>query len=364
MKRFRLTILLVAILAVFGTVMADEVKTKKKKKGAGKKAEEPVKDPAEVKRQKKLEFQAKTSLKIFAKEFKSKTLGKRIQAVFDLAKIHHDLVIDELGKKALFDKNEEVRDATAQLFGDEFSFNKEKAGAWLKKALPKNEDYPEVQLSIIRSIGKIGYLDALQELKDAAEHLNEEKYRWVTVEVVRTFGVIEDKRCLPFLLWMSEYGGRALKWSTGEVKVDKTRAGDADQREAEAKWKAKYGHVKPKKPPAPLIRTYMQELRKVVQVAGGARRGTRSRSQGNGQGLTGPAAPTSGLLRQQCASGALPGSPRRREVRGGPCARQRDARGLPRRPGGHGGLLRCQSRVRPGRGCGPCGPAIPPARRT
>jgi hypothetical protein len=64
---------------------------------------------------------------------------------------------------------------------------------------------------------------------------------------------------------MSEYGGRALKWSTGEVKVDKTRAGDADQREAEAKWKAKYGHIKPKKPPAPLIREYMQELQKTVK---------------------------------------------------------------------------------------------------
>jgi len=211
-----------------------------------------------------LKLQAKTSIKVFRKEFRSRDLGRRMNALMDLARIKHDLVIDELGKKPLYDRNPEVRDAVAQLLG-EMDNNPEKAGEYLKEALVKNEDFPEVQRSIIRSIGNLKYEDAFEELKEAASHLNEEKYRWVTVEVVRAFGKIENPNCLPFLLWMSEYGGKVLKWATGEVKVDKTRAGDADQREAEAKWKAKYGHIKPKKPPAPLIRTYMQELRKTVK---------------------------------------------------------------------------------------------------
>jgi len=255
MKRSMLALLAILVLSLAVTAK-------------GKKEEEPAPvDPKvakEAKRQKSLEKQAKVSIEIFKKEFKSRKQGRRIQAVFDLARIHHDLVIAELAKKPLYDRDWEVRDASAQLFAD-FTFNASKAGAVLVKALPRNEEYPEVQRSIIRSIGKLKYVDSLEALKAAAGRLNEEKYRWVTVEVVRTFGVLEDPRCLPFLLWMSEYGGHALKWSTGEVKVDKTRSGDADQREAEAKWKAKYGHVKPKKPPAPVIREYMQELRKTVK---------------------------------------------------------------------------------------------------
>ena len=56
---------------------------------------------------------------------------------------------------------------------------------------------------------------------------------------MRTFGVLEDPRCLPFLLWMSEYGGHALKWATGSVTVDTGAAGDVDQRAAEAAWIAR-----------------------------------------------------------------------------------------------------------------------------
>ena len=258
----RLLVALLALMVLCPVVVAKEKKNAKPP--ADEEGAPPEVDEAEAKRQKALELQAKTSIEIFRKEFKSKKQGVRIQAVFDLARVKHDLVIDELAKKPFYDRDPEVRDATAQLFA-EMTFNVEKAGEVLKKALPKNEDYPEVQRSIIRSIGKLKYLDALDELKDAAARLNEEKYKWVTVEVVRTFGELEDPRCLPFLLWMSEYGGHALKWSTGEVKVDKTRSGDADQREAEAKWKAKYGHIKPKKPPAPIIREYMQELQATVK---------------------------------------------------------------------------------------------------
>ena len=47
------------------------------------------------------------------------------------------------------------------------------------------------------------HLTGTRELKATASRLNEQKYKWVTVEVVRTFGVLNDKRALPFLLWMS-----------------------------------------------------------------------------------------------------------------------------------------------------------------
>jgi hypothetical protein len=47
--------------------------------------------------------------------------------------------------------------------------------------------------------------------------------------------------------------------------VDTGASGTADADAAKAKWQALYGGVKPKKPPAPVIRTYMQELEKTVK---------------------------------------------------------------------------------------------------
>jgi len=208
--------------------------------------------------------QAKVSIKIFRKDFKTRNMSRKMRAILELSLVKHESVVDELAKRALTDRNPEVRDATAQVFGD-MDFCADKAGEYLKKSIAKNDKFPEVLISIIRSIGKLKYTGAFEELKEAAEHLNETKYQFVTVEVVRTFGVLGDPECLPFLLWMSEYGGHALKWSTGSVSVDTGTSGDGDQRAAEAKWKAKYGHVKAKKPPAPVIRTYMDELRKCVK---------------------------------------------------------------------------------------------------
>jgi hypothetical protein len=215
-----------------------------------------------------LKRQAEVSIKIFRKEFKHPSVGRKMTALLDLHRVQHELVVDELGKRALVDRNPEVRDATAQLLGD-MTVCPEKIGEYLKKNLEKNEDFPEVQVSIIRAIGKQKYKDALEELKEAAKNLNSPKYQWVTVEVVRTFGILEDGRSLPFLLWMAEYGGHALSWSTGEVNVDTGASGTADQDAAEAAWKAKYGGVRPKKPPAPVIRTYMQELEKTVKTITG-----------------------------------------------------------------------------------------------
>lgn len=259
--------LIIALLTIVVLAFPVAAKDKKSKKGKGA-AEVPEKDPKEVERQKRLEKQAKVSIELFKKEYKSKSYGKRIDAVESLADVHHDWVIDELAKKPLHDRNEKVRDVVAQLFG-EFTFNVDKAGGAIKGAIKENEDYPDVQLSIIRTIGKLKYMGALDELKAAAGRLNEAKYKWVTVEVVRTFGKLDDKRALPFLLWMCEYGGTALKWSTGEVKVDTGASGTADADAAKAKWKAKYGGVKPKKPPAPVIREYMQELQIVVKAMTG-----------------------------------------------------------------------------------------------
>jgi hypothetical protein len=210
-----------------------------------------------------LERQAKVSIEIFRKNFKGDT-GRKAMALLELARVQHDSVIDEFGKRALRDTDPEARMAAAQLMA-EFGYNSELAGKYLRDNLAANEEFPQVQKSIIRSIGRLCYKDAMDQLKEAASRLNEEPYRDVTVEVVRAFGAIGDPKCLPFLLWMAEYGGHALKWSTGEVSVDTGASGDVDQRAAEAAWQAKYGHVKPKRPPAPIIRTYMQELENAVK---------------------------------------------------------------------------------------------------
>ncbi len=217
----------------------------------------PGPDPAAVERQ------AKVSVEYFKKEFKGDT-GRKINAMLELSRVKHDLVVHELGKRGLRDPDAEVRDAAAQLLA-EMPFNSELAGTYLRDNLAANEEFPEVQVSIIRGLGKLKFKDCIEPLKDAAKRLNEEKYRWVTVEVVRTMGILADPACLTFLLWLAEYGGVALKWATGEVTVDTGASGDVDQKAAEAAWQAKYGHVKPKRPPAPIIKAYMQELELAVE---------------------------------------------------------------------------------------------------
>lgn len=219
----------------------------------------------EAARQKALKRQAKVSIDFFRKAVRSRNIDRKMMALLEMGRVKHDLVIAELGGKyALRSRSEDLREGAASLLGD-MDFNPQAAGDCLKAALPENDDFPDIQVLIIRSIAKLRYKDALEELKEAAAHLNEEKYRWVTVEVVRTFGVLEDSRALPYLLWMAEYGGKVLKWATGSVTVDTGAAGTVDQEAAEKAWHQKYGHIKPKKPPAPLIRTYMQHLRDTVK---------------------------------------------------------------------------------------------------
>ncbi|MHC4470664.1 MAG: HEAT repeat domain-containing protein [Planctomycetota bacterium] len=242
--------------------------------------DEPQKDPDAEKAQKEAEAkkkkeealarQAKAAIAIFRKQVKHKKKTMRMKAILELGMLKHDLVIDELGKKVMVHKDTDARDLAAQMLG-EMKQNPKRAGEYLKKHLMKNEKFPGVQISIIRSIGKLGYMDALEELKDACKHLNETKYEWVTVEVVRTFGVLKDNRTLPFLLWLSEYGGKWLRWATGEVTVDTGTAGDADQRAAEAEWRKRYGHIGPSGPQAPVIRRYMEELANTVEKLTGQR---------------------------------------------------------------------------------------------
>ncbi len=203
-------------------------------------------------------------IRFFRKDLASRDKGRRMNAILELSLTKHDLVIKELGERALRHRDPDVREAAACVLGD-MTNNPDLAGSYLRDNLMKNEDFPEIQRSIIISIGKLRYRGALEQLEAAAAHLNEEKYKYVTVEVVRTMGLIGDPRCLPFLLWMAEYGGHVEKWSTGSVTVDTGAAGDKDQKAAEAAWKAKYGHVKPKKPKPPMIRLYMQELRNTVK---------------------------------------------------------------------------------------------------
>jgi hypothetical protein len=268
MTRF-IVILLALCLVALAAYAGDEAKPDSDAEKAKAEAEKAKAEAeAAAKKERALARRAKSAITIFRKQVKHKKKTVRMKSILELASVKHDLVIDELGKKVMKHKDPDARDLAAQLLG-EMKQNPTKSAEYLKEHLMKNEKYPEVQISIIRSIGKLGYMDALEELKEATKHLNETKYEWVTIEVVRTFGVLKDKRSLPFLLWMSEYGGKWLTWSTGSVTVDTGAAGDEDQRAAEAEYHRRYGGVKPTGPQAPVVRRYMEELAKTVKILTG-----------------------------------------------------------------------------------------------
>ena len=206
---------------------------------------------------------AAAAVDVFRKEFASKTLSVRMQALWDLAQVKHDLATKEICRQALPDLDPEIRSAAAMVLG-KVRASPEVAGPHLAKALPRNEDTPEVQVAIIRAIADIGYLDARKALVDAAMRFREEEYRFVTNEVMRAFARLGDVKALPFLLQLLEFEGEKLRGRRGPL----VRA--SSDAEAKRIYDAKYKKFAyPKGTPETVIRWWFQELVEAVHVITG-----------------------------------------------------------------------------------------------
>lgn len=208
-------------------------------------------------------LRAKSAIKVFRTEYDTPDPGKRMEAVAGLREHRHPLVVEEIGRTGLVDRAPAVREVAARVLGF-MSDQKADAGRLLTVELMRNEDQPEVQIAIIRAIRKLGYAEARDELTAAAGHFLEEEYRFVTNEVLITFGTLKDAHALPFLLMLAEYEGVYLRGRKGpRVRA----ANDAD---AKRIYEKKYGHLKnPKGTPETVMEYWRQELDNAIEAITG-----------------------------------------------------------------------------------------------
>jgi HEAT repeat protein len=149
---------------------------------------------------------AKEALKTFRRGFASSDPEERMAALAALAEHDHEVVIREIGEKGLTDEEPEVRDVAARVLG-RMTKHPKIAGPLLRDRLAKDEPWPDVQRSIVLSIGRLGYTGAREQLWKALRNFRKERYRFVTDEVLRTVARLKDVALLPQLLQLAEVRG-------------------------------------------------------------------------------------------------------------------------------------------------------------
>jgi hypothetical protein len=208
---------------------------------------------------------ARSAIARFKREYRSKDTDRRCNALLELSRTQHPTVVAEMGKVLLKDRDAEVRDACAIVLG-EMTDVPEEAGEAIRDVLDlcvakRRDEDPEVLKSMAKSIGSLRYQGAHDQLLWLLDH----KDQWVVVATLVAIGEVGDLKALPKIYDMAAYQGTGYSWSTGEVVVDTGAAGDADQKAAEAAWKAKYGHIRPKKAGPTVVKLYMRHLRETVE---------------------------------------------------------------------------------------------------
>jgi HEAT repeat protein len=207
------------------------------------------------------EKRAKDAIKRHRDGLRSRNESKRCNTLLELSRTEHPLVVDEMAKVLRKDRSVEVRQACAMALGMMKGVADEAGAALRAELVERNEDFPKLLIAIGDSIGKLGYKGAHDGLLWMLDHQDQ----WVVVSAIRAIALVGDMKALPKLYDMAEYQGQTFSWSTGEVVVDTGASGDVDQRAAEAAWKAKYGHVRPKKAGPTVVKLYMRHLRETVE---------------------------------------------------------------------------------------------------
>jgi hypothetical protein len=213
--------------------------------------------------------EARAAVETFRKAYVAEDPEARCRAVAALAECPHALVVEEAGKTALADAEPSVRDVAAQVLGRMKGFA-DAAGPFLRDRCGKEDACPDVQISIVRAIGRLGYAGAHDALLAAGARFAKQDATLVTLEVIRTLGVLKDVKALPFLLKIAEYG---------EGEVIRGRRGPAmrvpfgqDPSVSRWNWMRKYGKAAfpGEKPPVDdLDKWWMPDLIDAVQAMTG-----------------------------------------------------------------------------------------------
>ncbi len=200
---------------------------------------------------------AKAAIDRFERDFASRDEGRRMNAIVFLAQTKNDLVTKKLGA-LLSNPNLEVRQAAALTLDGQYQ-NPDLAGELLRKALLAEEE-SEVGKNIALALGRIGYVKAIPDMGEVMKKAGDV---FLKIEILKSFGKMKDRSALlPILdLWLLEPHG--YSWEGGEESVDTGTPGDADQKAAEAKYKAKHKNDRRGAPP-PMLKTYVQTIAETV----------------------------------------------------------------------------------------------------
>ena len=214
---------------------------------------------------------AKAAIERFERDFKAVDQGKRMNAVNALSMTKNDLVTKKLGV-LLSHPDPEVRMAAAACLDGQYQ-NPTLAGEILRKDLgSKREDNGDVLIGILLTIGRINYPDAIPEMGELTKNCGDV---WVKIEALKSFGKMKDRRALiPILeLWLVNPQG--FSWGGGgEVKVDTGASGDADQKAAEAQYRAQNPNSGHRGAPPVMLKTYIQNIAEAVEKITGEKLGT------------------------------------------------------------------------------------------
>lgn len=180
--------------------------------------------------------EAKQAIEAFKKEFKTRDIEVKQNAVYNLHDVPHPLVLKELAK-LLKNKDARVRNVAALAVGGH-GYDIQAAGKVLMDTFKRDYKTEQVVGSVLQAMQELKYMKYWPDLKKSMK----DKRNAVVIWSLGVLGSNKDYRALPTLLDMYQVAmPKKVTWKTGEVKVDTGAAGDADQKAAEAKFNAKYG---------------------------------------------------------------------------------------------------------------------------
>ncbi len=182
------------------------------------------------------EADAKQAIAEFEKAFKTKDPEAKLEAVYTLHDVPHDLVIARLVRLQK-NRDPQVRNVAAMALGGQ-RHNVEKAGTAMMAAFKKDYRNEDVVSSVLDGMGELYYLKYWPQL---GKCLDDDRNA-VAIRALDLIGTVKDWRAIPQLLLLyKEQMPKGYKWSTGTVTVDTGAAGTADADAAKAKFNAKYG---------------------------------------------------------------------------------------------------------------------------
>jgi hypothetical protein len=204
---------------------------------------------------------AKQAIARFEADFKGADIGRKMGALQSLARTKNDLVTERIGK-LLGHPEPEVRMGAVMVL-DSMYQNEDLAGEIVRKYIASDrEKDDEVMINCMLTLGRLKHVKAID---DMGQVILKHEFIFVKIEGLKAYAKMKDKRALlPILdLWLVNPQG--YSWEGGSVSVDTGAAGDADQKAAEAAYKAKYGNQQRHGAPPAMLKTYIQQIVETVR---------------------------------------------------------------------------------------------------